>query len=202
MTQILVALLVGYLLGCIQTAYILGKLIVKSDIRQFGTGNAGASNVTAMFGVKLGVITGLVDVFKGMAAVLILKWLYPDDLGAAYIAGIGAILGHIFPFYLKFRGGKGVAALVGMMFGFDWRLGILFILLLAIPALITDYVVFGSLTTYIALPIVTFLYGYHWVYLVVAVGMTILCFYKHRANIRRIINKEETKISSVIKYRG
>ncbi len=197
----IISLLIGYLFGCIQTAYLLGKLFGKIDIRRHGSGNAGASNVTAMMGMKFGAITALIDILKGTAAVLAVKAIYPGQPEPAYIAGIGAILGHIFPFYMNFHGGKGVAALVGMMFGFDWRLGVFFVLLVAIPAVLTDYIVSGSFTTYIALPIVTLLYGYHWIYLVIAISMTVLCFYKHRANIRRIIDKTETKISSVIPYR-
>ena len=86
-----------------------------------------------------------------------------------------------------------------MMLGLDWKLGVLFILLVAIPALITDYIVSGSFTTYIALPIVTILYRYPPLYVVIALLLTVLCFYKHRENIRRIIRKEEVKISSVVK---
>ena len=88
-----------------------------------------------------------------------------------------------------------------MMFGLDWKLGLLFVLLVAIPALLTDYIVSGSFTTFIALPIVTVVLGYPPVYVVIAIGLTVLCFYKHRANIRRIIAQEETKISSVLKRR-
>ena len=100
---------------------------------------------------------------------------------------------------MKFRGGKGVAALVGMMFGVDWKLGILFALLVAVPALLTDYIVSGSFTTFIALPIVTYLSGYPLIFTLISIFLTALCFYLHRANIRRIINKEELKISSVLK---
>ncbi|MBN1581475.1 MAG: glycerol-3-phosphate 1-O-acyltransferase PlsY [Anaerolineae bacterium] len=201
LSQVIVAAGIGYLLGCIQTAYLLGRLIGKIDIRQHGSGNAGASNATTTLGWKYGIITALVDVFKGTAAVLVAKAIYPGLPEPAYIAGIAAILGHMFPFYMKFRGGKGVAALVGMMLGLDWKLGILFILLVAIPALITDYIVSGSFTTFTALPIVTIVRGYPLPYIIVAVCLTALCYYKHRENIRRIINKKEVRISSVVKGR-
>lgn len=198
-TQTVIAILVGYAFGCIQAAYIISKTVGKMDIREHGSGNAGASNITATMGLKYGFIVGLVDILKGMFAVLTVKWIYPDAPDLAYLAGIMAVIGHIFPFYMNFRGGKGVAALVGMMFGVNWKLGLIFFLLVAIPALLADYIVIGSFTSFIALPIATYVLGYPILFTVIGVGLTILCFYLHRANIKRIINKEELKISSVWK---
>ena len=197
--QTIITILIGYAFGCIQAAYIISKMFGKMDIREHGSGNAGASNITTIMGVKYGVIVGLVDVLKGLFAVLVIKWIYPGSPDLAYLSGIMAILGHIFPFYMKFRGGKGVAALVGMMFGLDWKLGLLFVLLVAIPALLTDFIVIGSFTAFTALPIVTLILGYPIIFTLFGVCLTILSFYLHRGNIQRIINKEETKISSVIK---
>ncbi len=198
-TKTIIAILIGYGFGCIQAAYILSKTVGKMDIREHGSGNAGASNVTTIMGLKFGVIVALVDVLKGVFAVLVVKWIYPDSPDLAYLSGIMAILGHIYPFYLKFRGGKGVATLVGMMFGLDWKLGILFLLLVAIPALLADYIVAGSFTAFIALPIVTYSLGYPIVFSMMGVFMTFLVIYLHRGNIQRLINKEEVKISAVVK---
>ncbi len=195
----LITILIGYAFGCIQAAYIISKMIGNMDIREHGSGNAGASNITTIMGLKYGFIVGLVDVLKGLLAVLVIKWIYPDSPDLAYLSGIMAIIGHIFPFYMKFRGGKGVAALAGMMFGLDWKLGILFVLLVAVPAFLTDYIVIGSFTAFTALPIVTYLAGYRWIFTIIGICLTVLSFYLHRGNIQRIINKEETKISSVIK---
>lgn len=197
--QEIIAILIGYAFGCIQTAYILSKTIGKMDIREHGSGNAGASNITAIMGWKYGFIVGLVDILKGVFAVLVVKWIYPAHPDLAYLSGIMAIIGHIFPFFMKFRGGKGVATLVGMMFGLNWKLGIIFAFLVAVPALLTDYIVVGSFTSFVALPIVTYISGYPIVFTLVSVCLTILCFYLHRANIQRIINKEELKISAVMK---
>jgi glycerol-3-phosphate acyltransferase PlsY len=196
--QTVLSALIGYLFGCIQSAYLIGRIAGKLDIREHGSGNAGASNITSTLGIKYGVIVGLVDVLKGFFAVLIVKWIYPGDLGLAYLAGLMAVIGHIFPFFMKFRGGKGVAALVGMMFGIDWKLGILFLLLVGIPALITDYIVAGSFSTFIALPILTYLLGLSIPLILFSLVLTALCFYLHRGNIQRIMAKEELKISEVI----
>ncbi len=147
--QIIIALLVGYLFGSIQPAYFLSKLVAKTDIREHGSGNAGASNITAIMGWKYGFIVAFIDVLKAMLAVLLIKWIYPHSPDLAYLAGIMAIIGHLFPFYMNFRGGKGVAALVGMMLGINWKLGILFMFLVALPALLADYIVAGSLKAFI-----------------------------------------------------
>jgi acyl phosphate:glycerol-3-phosphate acyltransferase len=197
--QVFLACLIGYLFGCIQAAFIISRSVGKIDIREYGSGNAGASNITTIMGLKYGVIVGLVDVLKGFFAVVAVKWIYPVNPDLAYLAGIMAILGHIFPFYMKFRGGKGVAALVGMMFGLNWKLGLLFVLLVAIPALLTDYIVIGSFTTFTALPIVTYILEYPLVFTIMGAFLTVLIFYLHRFNIQRLINKEETRISSVLK---
>ena len=198
---IVITMIIGYAFGCIQSAYLLGKQMGKIDIREHGSRNAGASNVTTMMGLRYGVLVGLIDVLKGVFAVLAIKWIYPGNPDLVYLSGIMAIVGHIFPFYMKFRGGKGVATLVGMMFGINWKLGILFAILVAIPALLTDYIVAGSFGVFIALPIVTYLSGYAIFFIIISTCLTALCFYLHRVNIRRIINKEELKISAVLKKR-
>ena len=191
-------MLLGYASGCVQSAYLLGRLFGKLDIREYGSGNAGASNVTTIMGKKFGVLVGLIDILKGAFAVVFVGWLYPSDPTLALLAGLMAVIGHIFPFYLRFRGGKGVAALVGVMLGVEWRLGILFVLLVAVPALISDYIVAGSFTTFVALPIVAFLRGYPMYILLLALILTALCFYLHRSNIQRILAGEELKISAVL----
>jgi acyl phosphate:glycerol-3-phosphate acyltransferase len=198
-THTIITMLIGYAFGCIQSAFLISKFVGKMDIREFGSGNAGASNITATMGWKYGIIVGLVDVLKGMFAVLVVKWIYPENPDLAYLSGMMAVIGHIFPFYMKFRGGKGVAALVGMMIGVDWKLGLSFALLVIVPALITDYIVSGSFTTFIALPIATHLLGYPLAFTLLGACLTALCFYLHRFNIQRILKKEELKISTVIK---
>lgn len=196
--QIVFSLLVGYALGCIQSAYLLGRVVGKIDIREHGSGNAGASNITTMMGLKYGAIVGLVDILKGTAAVLAVKWIYPGSPELAYLAGLMAIVGHMFPVYLNFRGGKGVATLAGMMFGVDWKLGALFVLLIAVPAFLVDYIVAGSFTTFLALPVVTYLRGYPVSLWIFSMALTVVCFYLHRDNIQRILADEEPKIRATI----
>jgi len=200
--ELFASIIIGYLFGCIQSAFLIGKIFGKLDIGDHGSGNAGASNITATMGWKYGIIVGLVDILKGLLAVLAIKGLFLGRQELAYLSGMMAVIGHIFPFFMKFRGGKGVAALVGMMFGVDWKLGVLFALLVAIPALLTDYIVAGSFTTFIALPIVTYLRGLPTWFLMLSLLLAALCFYLHRGNIQRILKKDEVKISSVMKRKS
>lgn len=198
-TQIFVALFIGYAFGCIQSAYLVSTFVGKMDIREHGSGNAGASNITTIMGWKYGFAVAFIDSLKGAVAVWVVKAIFPDIPSLPYLAGIAAILGHIFPFYLKFRGGKGVATLIGLVFGLKFGLGFVFILLVIIPGLLADYIVVGSFTAFIALPILTYLLGYETSLIVLASLMTLLIFYLHRGNIQRILAKEETKISDVLK---
>ena len=198
-SQILIALLLGYLLGCIQSAYLVSTVFGKIDIREHGTGNAGASNITTIMGWKYGVAVAFIDALKGAVAVWVAKVIFPDVPSLAFLAGIAAILGHIFPFYLKFRGGKGVATLVGMVFGLKFGLGFVFIGLVLIPGLLADYIVAGSFAAFIGLPVLAWLMGYESYLIVVSALMTVLIFYLHRGNIQRILANKETKISDVLK---
>lgn len=197
-TKVIVSILIVYGFGCTQSAYILGRLIGKIDIREHGSGNAGASNITSTLGIKYGVIVGLIYIIKGVLAVLVVTWIYPSNPELIYLAGLMAVIGHMFPFYLKFRGGKGVATLIGMMFGLHWMLGLLFVLLVAVPAAATDFIVAGSFTTFLTLPIITYYRSNPLSLLILSLALTAACFYLHRGNIQRIIKGEELKIRAVI----
>jgi glycerol-3-phosphate acyltransferase PlsY len=196
--QILISILIGYGLGSIQSAYLLGRLVRNIDIREHGTGNAGASNVTSTLGLKYGAVVAVLDILKGTLAVLVVRLTFPGTLELAYLAGLTAVVGHMFPFYLRFRGGKGVAALVGMMFGMDWRLGILFVLLVVVPALASDYIVVGSMTAFSALPVLAYLQGQPPSLVGAAALLTGVSWYLHRENIQRVLGGMELKISSVL----
>ena len=195
----IISVLIGYLLGCIQSAYLVSAIFGKIDIREHGSGNAGASNIATIMGWKYGFAVAFIDALKGAVAVWVTRAIFPAEPSWAYLAGIAAILGHIFPFYLKFRGGKGVATLVGVVFGLKIDLGFVFILLVIIPGLLADYIVAGSFAAFIGLPVMTYLLGYETYLVFIAALLTLLVFYLHRGNIKRIMAGEETKISDVLK---
>ncbi len=195
-----VAILIGYALGHIQAAFILGKLVRNIDIRQHGTTNAGASNATIVLGWKYGILAGLIDVLKGALAVVIVRALYPEMIGPAFVAGIAAVIGHIYPVLLGFRGGKGIAALVGALLALNPWLGLAVIASLALLTFISDYIAIGSIGLYLALPFITLLILQHPpIYGGVAVGLMLVGVYKHLPNVQKIRRGEEVGLRSVMR---
>lgn len=203
----LICLLIGYGCGLFQTSYIYGKAH-GIDIREYGSGNAGMTNALRTFGVKAGAITFLGDCLKCVAAVLIVRIIFGNShaeyikLLGLYAAG-GTILGHNYPFYMKFRGGKGIAATAGLFLSFDWRVTLLGLVVFLIAFFTTHYVSLGSLLIYIGFVVETIIFGQMGLYhmeqrylnemYIVAILLACLAFYKHRENIKRIIHGEENK---------
>lgn len=205
----MICLAIGYVFGLFQTGYIYGKLH-NVDIRTMGSGNAGTTNAMRTMGFKAGAITFLGDAFKCIFAVIVVKMIFGNSHAdmiplLAMYAGTGAVLGHNFPFYLKFKGGKGIAATAGLLAS-TLHIGLVFVCLLsfAVPVLITKYVSVGSLivvTTYLACVIGYGQmggFGVEQVVLnemyIIAAFLMILAFIRHRANIKRLMNGTENKI--------
>lgn len=202
-----ICLLIGYCFGLFQTSYIYGRLH-GIDIRNYGSGNAGTTNALRTLGTKAGVITFFGDCFKCVFAVLLVHLLfgrtYPDMIRLlAVYAAAGTILGHNFPFYLKFRGGKGIAATAGLILSFDWRITIAALVLFVVVFLTTHYVSLGSLVVYAVFLIGTLILGqmglfampaeYLYEMYIIVVLLTILAVWKHRENIRRLLSGTERK---------
>lgn len=201
-------LLLGYLFGLIQTGYLIGK-VRHTDIRQYGSGNTGATNTLRTFGKKAGAIALLGDCLKCVASMLVASMLFRNAAGAEIrlievYAAAGCILGHNFPFYMNFKGGKGVAASLGFVAAFDWRLVIPILAAFVVVVALTRYVSLGSLTAYtvgIVLAVVLTIRGS---YGMDTAGRTELCivfavliclaFYQHRENIKRLLNGTENKL--------
>jgi len=197
------AILIGYSIGLIQTAYIVGRLMGKIDIREHGSGNAGATNVVRVMGAKAGIAVFLADVSKCVLAFVIcaLIWSgggtflgYGSVLPGLYGA-VGCVLGHCFPFYMKFKGGKGVAATVGLMVAIDIRMFLIAAGAGLILIFITKYISLASLTLTALMPIVLHFLGYPVEVAITSSFITLLIWYLHRANISRIIKGTENKFS-------
>jgi len=200
MIPYIVAVLIGYAFGCIQTAYILGKAVRRIDIRQHGTTNAGASNAVIVLGWKYGVIVGVGDYAKGLLPVLIVRALYPELPPLAFAAGVAAILGHIFPAPLGFRGGKGIATLLGVLLGLNFWVGLVALLFLIVVTVLSDFVAIGSIGLYLALPFLAWLlFNYPAAYVALAVGLMLLGVYKHFSNVKKIVNKQEVGLRAVMR---
>lgn len=193
----ILVILIGYLLGCSNMAYYLANW-KKADLRSGGSGNLGASNVVVLLGWQAGILTAVHDIGKASLAVLLAKWLFPElDLAGA-AAGVSCVLGHIFPFYLKFRGGKGFASYFGMTLALNWKLALVVGIAIVAVTLITDYIVCGTLTTIISVPLyIGFTRG--WLMALILCIATAVIVYKHRENYPRMINGTELGLRSAIK---
>lgn len=201
-------ILIGYVFGLFQTGYIYGKLN-HIDIRDYGSGNAGTTNTMRLLGKKAGIITYLGDSFKAIFAIIAVYFIFRNSPESMMIlklyTGLGVILGHNFPFYMKFRGGKGIAATSGVIAGLgDWRLILLALFTFAIVTAISKYVSLGSLCMaagfFAEFVIFTFtgiikLSGADRIEgILIAFIISALAFIKHHGNIGRIINGTERKI--------
>jgi glycerol-3-phosphate acyltransferase PlsY len=181
----------GYLLGSIPFGLILTRLARTEDIRQIGSGNIGATNVLRTGRKGLAAATLLCDMLKGTAAVLIAYHFYGQDL--AVLAGIGAFIGHVFPVWLGFKGGKGVATYIGVLLGLAWWAALAFGLIWLLVAALTRYSSLAALIASAATPLILWLnrdYQEAQVFLL----LTVLVFILHHANMRRLISGTEGKI--------
>ena len=204
----LICIIIGYVFGLFQTSYIYGRLH-GIDIRKCGSGNAGTTNMLRTLGTKAGAITLLGDAFKCVIAVLVVRMLfagkYPDMLPLLSIyTAAGVVLGHNFPFYMNFKGGKGIAASVGMLIAFDWRLFFLCAVVFFTVFFLSHFVSLASLLAYFFFVVGVIASGQmgrydvpasvlHEMY-IVAFLLMLLAFWRHRANIKRLATGTENKI--------
>ena len=200
-------LVIGYVFGLFQTAFIYGKLH-GIDIREHGSGNAGTTNTLRVLGTKAGLIVLAGDIIKCILAIVLCGMLFgrsnPDEIYLLKLyAAAGAILGHNFPFYLHFKGGKGIAATAGLILAFHPYFIVVGVILFFGAFLITHYVSLGSLLVYVGLMIQMVVCGQMGLFstsqailnemYVITALLTILAYYKHRENIARLLKGEERK---------
>ncbi len=190
----LLCILIGYLIGTINPSYIIAK-IRGFDIREKGSKNAGASNALILFGKVLGIGCALFDIAKATLAIWLCGKLFPELTYSFAVTGVSCILGHVFPFYMKFRGGKGLACLGGMILAFDWRVFLIMLACEIVVAIVTNYICFVPLSASMVFPIVYGIIRHDWW------GALILClvipvmFFKHKENLKRIKQKTEMPFS-------
>jgi len=186
--------LIGYFIGTVNPSYFIAKRR-GFDIRTKGSGNAGASNALILFGKLLGVICALLDIAKAYLAILLTEALFPEFRYAYAITGVACVIGHIFPFYMKFKGGKGLACLGGIVLYFNWKVFLIMLAVAIVIALITDYICFVPLTASFAFP---FVYGFMekdiWGPGILSV-VTAVMIIKHIENLQRIKSGTEMHFS-------
>jgi len=186
--EIIVISILSYLMGSIPFGFILTKIFLKKDIRDIGSGNIGATNALRTGNKSLGYGTLFLDVIKAVIPVIYVKLNYPDYI---FIASLCVFLGHVFPIWLKFKGGKGVATYVGILFSINLTIGFVFLGVWFFTFLISKYSSLSSLFGSLSVPIYLFFFTSQ--NLVFFSIMFILILYTHRENVKRLKNKEESK---------
>ena len=187
--ELILIISVSYLMGSIPFGLILTKVFLKKDIRNVGSGNIGATNVLRTGNKLIGYLTLILDVLKAVIPVLYIKINFPEMI---YISSLSAFIGHVFPVWLKFKGGKGVATYVGILFSINYFLGIVFVISWLTVFFISKYSSLGSILSSLIIPIFIFLnssYENQYFFII----MFVLILYTHRENVKRLINKEESK---------
>lgn len=206
---IIIFLLVGYLIGCIHGSKV-AQFLSGVDLKKTSFGNAGASNATLSLGWKYGILVGFIDIGKGVAAIIgahvyladitqlteVQVWLF------IYIVAAGVILGHNFPFYMGFNGGKGTASIIGILLAIDWKVGLFALILFVIFSFVTSFLIVGVLEFYLVFCTATYLW-------IPGVGPTIIALFLfgiaiilHIENIKRLMLGTEPKVTSAFKKRN
>jgi len=184
------ALLFGYLLGSIPFGLVFSRLGGLGDIREVGSGNIGATNVLRTGNKTIAFLTLLGDFLKGTIAVMVAGRYGPDT---AVIAGLGAFLGHCFPVWLRFKGGKGVATYIGVLLGFTWQVMLIFAAIWLIAAVLFRYSSFAALLASLATPVALFAFG-HIQLAELFLVLTLILWIRHTENIKRLFSGSESKI--------
>lgn len=195
MIEYILAFLLAYFIGNFSSAYLIGKLFFSLDIREHGSGNAGATNALRVLGKKVGIATLFLDIFKGIISLYLVSRLFGDKY--IYIAGLAAVLGHNWPIVFSFKGGKGIATSCGVLLYLDWRLVLFLFISFLIIVLIFRYVSLASIScSFLAILYSIFFYLNKNIDLAILVMiMGALAIYRHKSNINRLLNGEENRLS-------
>ena len=193
--EYIIVILLSYIIGSSSMSFYLGKLNGVA-INKTGSKNLGASNTMALLGWKAGIIVGLHDILKAVLVVMVARYVYGDLFAIGEVAGVSCILGHIFPFYLKFKGGKGFASYVGMTLALNWKFALILILIIVVLVLITDYIVAGTFSTMLLVPIILGIINSSFIIFGILALASIVMLFKHKENIMRLANGTEVGLRS------
>ena len=196
----MIVMLGAYLLGCSNMAMYLAKL--KNVDLSGGSGNPGTSNATLLMGWGPGILVGVHDIGKGVLAVLLAVLIFPVLAYIGAVGGVACVRGHIFPVFLKFRGGKGLAAYIGMILALNWKFTLIILAVLVIATLLTDYIVVGTVITVVATPVAMGFLTQSIILVAIICVATAVILYKHRENYVRIWKGTEIGVSSAFKKKA
>ena len=207
MAAYIIIAIIAYLVGSINFSIIISKRIAGFDVREKGSGNAGTTNMLRSVGVKAAAITLLCDILKGVVVILIAILIGNivdglDDALLVQLAGIFVIIGHTFPIFFGFKGGKGIATSLGVLLMINWQIGLICLVFALILMVITRIVSVGSIAAAILFPVLVIFIGQNyivpvnnWSYLIFSIIVAILVLFNHRENLKRIFTGKENKIS-------
>ena len=199
-----VTAIIAYLIGSINVSVIISKKMAGFDVREKGSGNAGTTNMLRAVGKKAAAITLVCDILKGVVAILIAMFIgnvveEANKPLLVQIAGIAVILGHTFPIFFKFKGGKGVATSLGVLIMSNWQIGLICLVFALILIILTQMVSVGSIAAAILYPVLTLFIPENYIvpgnYLIYSVILAVLVVFNHRENVKRLLNGTENKIS-------
>ena len=185
-----IATVVGYLLGCINMAWLIAKS-KGINIKEVGSNNAGASNVFISVGMPQGVAVGAFDILKAFCAAEFISLLFPANADAAVLAGAMAVVGHIYPFWMKFSGGKGLAPFMGLVLFVDWKMFLVLGAVIIALTLATDFIAIGTMAVITIMPIYAVFARLGLFQIIVYLALMLSMWYKHFINIKRIAAGEE-----------
>ena len=204
MIECAIMAIVAYLIGSINFSVILSKKMAGFDVREKGSGNAGTTNMLRSVGKKAAAITLICDILKGVIAILIaiaIGKIFKNTNGSllVQIAGVAVILGHTFPIFFKFKGGKGVATSLGVLIMSNWQIGLICLVFALILIALTQMVSVGSIAAAILYPVLTLFIPQNYIvpgnYLIYSIVLAIIIVFNHRENVKRLLNGTENKIS-------
>jgi len=190
-----------YLLGSIPFGYIVGKLFKKIDIREFGSGNIGATNVLRILGPSLASFVVVGDIGKGIFSIYLVQYLNIDNLLVLTIAGLAVIFGHDWSIFLGFKGGKGIATTFGVVFALNPTISILALIIWGVVVITTRYVSLASIFAVISIFIFTILFKQPYEYIIFSAIILVIGIFKHKDNIKRLKLKKERKIGEKIEIK-
>ena len=192
--EYIITIIIGYIIGCSHMSYYISKF-KNINIKENGSKNYGASNTVALVGWKAGILVAIHDIGKAIISVILSKTLFPNIPYIDVIVGVSCIIGHIFPFYLGFDGGKGFASFIGMTIALNWKFAIILIIVILILTLLTDYIVSGTFFAITATPLYIGISSSDYIPALIILISSLIIFYKHKQNIINLKNGTEMRFS-------
>lgn len=197
--EYILVILICYVVGSINPALITGKKVRNIDIRDVNSKNAGTSNIAITLGLKWGVVVGVSDILKGLIPIIVLRILFPDNDVMWVTGGLAAIIGHVYPVFLGFKGGKGTATFGGVLLGIAPIFALILAVIFVVVLFASDYIAISTLMVIVVSPIGLFFLDFELLSVILIVGYSLLSFYKHYPNFKKIYLGQEVGLKEAFK---